>query len=149
MLFRRANGPEKISVGHALLCAFHTQPDVALFDLRFCLVPQPIIEVAIYLVGSPCEFIRRYSPQELDAPIILLESAHESFRQGFRTGLDELDQFESEHKFLLTVVCSERHVCPSPCPSITLTLLHASQPGSVSGPAVVVHHTAHRRTLSV
>src|ERR1017187_8985650 len=98
MLFGRAYSPEKIRVGYALLRSLHAQPDVALFDLRFCLVPQPIIEVAIYLVGSPSEFIRRHSPQQFDAPVIFLQSAHEAFRQGFRAGFDELDQFEGEHK---------------------------------------------------
>src|SRR5579864_25675 len=98
MLFRRAYSPEKITVGYALLRSPHAQPDVALFDLRFSLVPQPIVEVAIDLVGSPFEFVRRHSPQELCAPVIFLHSAHEAFRQGFRTGFDELDQFEGEHK---------------------------------------------------
>jgi hypothetical protein len=54
MLFDRAYRPEKIRVGmYALLWSLYAQPDVAFFDFRFGLVPQPIVEVAIDFVGSP------------------------------------------------------------------------------------------------
>src|SRR5580765_5285883 len=139
MLLGRAYSPEKIRVGYALLGSLYAQPDVALFDLRFCLVPQPIIEVAIYLVGSPSEFIRRHSPQELCAPVIFLYSAHESFRQRFRAGFDELDQFEGEHKvppdgnIFRGVGCMYRQPAPqAPIASC------ASHPGNASGPTVLV-----------
>src|SRR6185437_12164002 len=98
MLFSRADRPEKIRVGYALLGSLHSQPDVALFDLRFCLVPQPIIKVAVYLVGSPSEFIPGHSQQQLFAPVIFLESVREAFRQRFSAGFYEMDQFECVHR---------------------------------------------------
>src|SRR5271157_248250 len=57
ILFRRANGPKKVSVGHALRRTFHSERNIPLLKLRFPLVQQPITEVAIYLAGASSKFI--------------------------------------------------------------------------------------------
>src|SRR5271157_1340671 len=52
VLFRRANGPEQVTVGHTLPGTLHPKPNISLFKLRFWRVQQPITEIAIYLVGA-------------------------------------------------------------------------------------------------